>query len=154
MWNIFVTYVIPIVMLIAAVVGMLRDWSGREFGPRFYEFLASHPRSKLAVPGFVGLLVGVALCASTVRALTASSVPPVTAKTRIVLLLPTGDVVRSAYQDGERQLQGMSQFINETDGRYTDDFEFVPINSAMDYGVARAIVIKELGRGTRYFIST
>ena len=140
---------------VSAIVALIKHWTDKPVGQVVRQFWRGHRWFRLAAKCLVGLLV-VALswvvlgrafctCASGVQA---------QRKTRIVVLLPTGDVVRSAYQDGERQLQGLSQFINENDGRYTDDYEFVPINHAMDPVVASGIIARELARGTRYFIST
>lgn len=76
------------------------------------------------------------------------------AKTRIVIMLPLGDVIKPAYQDGMRQMYGYAEFLNDYNTRYTEDFEFVPVDHSMNYNVAKQIVEREVNSGTKYFICT
>jgi hypothetical protein len=76
------------------------------------------------------------------------------AKTRIVIMLPLGDVIKPAYQDGMRQMYGYAEFLNDYNTRYTEDFEFVPVDHSMNYEVAKQIIEREVNNGTKYFICT
>ena len=75
-------------------------------------------------------------------------------KIRIVIMLPLGDVIKPAYQDGMRQMYGYAEFLNDYNARYTEDFEFVPIDHSMSYDVAKQIIEREVNNGTKYFICT
>jgi len=75
-------------------------------------------------------------------------------KTRIVIMLPLGDVIKPAYQDGMRQMYGYAEFLNDYNTRYTEEFEFVPIDHSMNFDVAKQIIEREVNRGTKYFICT
>ncbi|MDP1764105.1 MAG: ABC transporter substrate-binding protein [Sediminibacterium sp.] len=75
-------------------------------------------------------------------------------KTRIIIMLPLGDVIKPAYQDGMRQMYGYAEFLNDYNTRYTEDFEFVPVDHSMNYDVAKQIIEAEVNRGTKYFICT
>ncbi|MBK9271926.1 MAG: hypothetical protein IPM48_10025 [Saprospiraceae bacterium] len=75
-------------------------------------------------------------------------------KTRIVIMLPLGDVIKPAYQDGMRQMYGYAEFLNDYNSRYTEDFEFVPVDHSMNYEIAKQIVEREVNNGTKYFICT
>ncbi|MDP1728463.1 MAG: ABC transporter substrate-binding protein [Bacteroidota bacterium] len=73
-------------------------------------------------------------------------------KIRIVMMLPFGEQIQ--YKDGMRQMYGYVEFLKSNNSASTDDFEFVPIDHLMDYKTAKEIIIKEVNRGTKYFIST
>ena len=75
-------------------------------------------------------------------------------KTRVVILLPLGEAIKPAYQDGMRQMYGFAEYLTANNSRYTNDYEFVPINHDMNVETARNLIKSEISNGTKYFIST
>jgi hypothetical protein len=74
-------------------------------------------------------------------------------KTRIVLLLPLNESLKSAYEDGIRQLIGFAEFLKENP-ECTRHFEFALYDHSMDIKNAERIIKQELAEGTQYFVCT
>ena len=74
-------------------------------------------------------------------------------KTRIVLLLPLNESLKSAYEDGIRQLIGFAEFLKENP-ECTRHFEFALYDHSMDVKNAERIIQQELREGTQYFVCT
>ncbi|MBK9721988.1 MAG: amino acid ABC transporter substrate-binding protein [Saprospiraceae bacterium] len=75
-------------------------------------------------------------------------------RTRIVLLFPLGDQIKSSYQDGQRQMLGYVDFLRKTNSLYSSDFDFIFLDHGMSFDNAKRIIEKEVTNGTKYFIST
>jgi hypothetical protein len=74
-------------------------------------------------------------------------------KTRIVLLLPLNESLKSAYEDGIRQIIGFAEFL-KSNPECTKKFEFALYDHSMTSDNAKRIIQKELSEGTEYFVCT
>lgn len=151
-WDIAISFLI----VFAGVVKFYKNFTGRillEDLKKVIEYLTNNKRWQKVI-----LIVGVSIMLPSIFLLgkhSAKANSTYVNKTRVVIMLPTGDIVQSAYQDGMRQLYGFAEFINDKDGeRYSDDYEFIPVSHAMDSNIAKDIIIRETNKGTKYFIST
>ncbi len=76
------------------------------------------------------------------------------AKTRIVLLLPCNNNLGAAWEDGVRQILGLTYFFRDHPD-YTSQYEFRIIDHSMKYDeTLKASIIDEIEKGTKIFISS
>ncbi|MBV6479215.1 MAG: hypothetical protein HGGPFJEG_01976 [Ignavibacteria bacterium] len=76
-------------------------------------------------------------------------------KTRIVLLLPCNNNLGAAWEDGVRQILGLTYFFRDHPD-YTSQYEFRIIDHGMkeDLTYIRKEILEEIQNGTKIFIST
>lgn len=75
-------------------------------------------------------------------------------KTRIVLMLPCNNNLGAAWEDGVKQILGLTYFFRDNPD-YTSKYEFRIIDHAMSYDTKLKEAIKEeIAKGTKIFISS